>query len=87
MKLDLVSPTMGANCRGLCLDLRVGVLTDVMNNGTRGSRGFIEVQASRSIIALCPMCVGCIMIAWVETPSTTPFIDYGGRVYMEDLVS
>jgi hypothetical protein len=30
------------------------------------------------------MCVGCIMIAWVETPSTIAFIDYGGRVYMED---
>jgi hypothetical protein len=23
---------------------------------------------------LRPMCVGCIMIAWVETPSTPPFI-------------
>jgi hypothetical protein len=26
------------------------------------------------IKTLCPICVGCIMIAWVETPSTSPFI-------------
>jgi hypothetical protein len=33
------------------------------------------------------MCDGCIMITWVETPSTPPFIcQGGGRVYMEDLV-
>jgi hypothetical protein len=25
------------------------------------------------------------MIDWDETPSTPPFIDWGGRVYMEDL--
>jgi hypothetical protein len=27
----------------------------------------------------------CIMIYWVETPSTPPFIGQGGRVYKEDL--
>jgi hypothetical protein len=43
MKLDLMSPTVGANCRGLCLDLRVGVLMDAENNGTQGTRGFIYV--------------------------------------------
>jgi hypothetical protein len=26
------------------------------------------------------------MIAWVETPSTPPFIGYGGSIYMEDPV-
>jgi hypothetical protein len=30
------------------------------------------------IITLRPVCVGCIMIAWVETPSTSPFVGYGG---------
>jgi hypothetical protein len=62
------------------------VLTDVMNNGTQGTQGFIQVQVSRRIIALCLVCVGCIMSAWVETPSTTPFICYRGRVYIEDLM-
>jgi hypothetical protein len=28
--------------------------------------------------SMCPMCVSCIMIAWVETPSTPPFICQGG---------
>jgi hypothetical protein len=53
--------------------LRVGVLTDVENNGTQGRRGFIQLWASRRIKTLCPVCVGCIMIAWVETPSTPLF--------------
>jgi hypothetical protein len=44
------------------------VLTDAMNIGMQGTRGFIQVQASRRIIALRPVCVGCIMIVWVETP-------------------
>jgi hypothetical protein len=36
---------------------------------------------------LHPVCIGCIMIALVETPSTPPFIGKGGgRVYMEDLI-
>jgi hypothetical protein len=26
---------------------------------------------------LHPVCVDCIMIAWVDTPSTPPFIGYG----------
>jgi hypothetical protein len=43
MKLDLVSPTVGAKCHGLGLDLRVGVLTDVENNSSQGTRGFIQV--------------------------------------------
>jgi hypothetical protein len=33
------------------------------------------------------VCVGCIMNAWVETPSTPYFIGKGGRVYMEDPIS
>jgi hypothetical protein len=45
MKLDLVSPTVGTNYRGLSLDLRVGIITDVEKNGTQGSRGFIQVEA------------------------------------------
>jgi hypothetical protein len=44
------------------------MITDVMNNGTQGTQGFIQVQASRRIIALHPVCVGCIIIAWVKTP-------------------
>jgi hypothetical protein len=62
---------------------------DVMNNEMQGTQGFIQVQASQRIIALCHVCVDCIMIAWVETPSTPPFICHGGwgRVYMKDPVS
>jgi hypothetical protein len=62
------------------------VLTDVMNNGMQGTQGFIQVQVSHRIIALRPVCISCIMIAWVETPSTPPFICLGGRVYIEDSV-
>jgi hypothetical protein len=29
---------------------------------------------------LHPVCIGCIMIALVETPSTPPFIGKGGGV-------
>jgi hypothetical protein len=36
-KLNLVSPMVGANYRGLRLDLRLGVLTNVKNNGTQGT--------------------------------------------------
>jgi hypothetical protein len=49
------------------------VLTDVMNNGSQGTQGFIQVQAAQGI-------------AWVETPSTPLLYAKGGRVYMEDLV-
>jgi hypothetical protein len=69
MKLDLVGPMVCTNCHGLGLDLRVGVLTDVENNGTQETRGFIQVQASVRIKTLHPVCVSCIMIHWVETPS------------------
>jgi hypothetical protein len=48
--------------------LRVGVLTNVENNGTQETRGFIQVHATVRIKNLCPVCVYCIMIAWVETP-------------------
>jgi hypothetical protein len=50
------------------------VLMDVENNGMQGTRGFIQVQASVRIKTLCHMCVGCIMIAWIETFSIPPFI-------------
>jgi hypothetical protein len=50
------------------------VLTDVENNGTQETRGFIQVRASVRIKTLHLVCVGCIMIAWIETPSTHPFI-------------
>jgi hypothetical protein len=32
------------------------------------------------------MCIDYIMICWVETSSTPPFIGYGGRVYMKDSI-
>jgi hypothetical protein len=50
------------------------VLTDVENNGTQETQGFIQVCASIRIKTLQPVWVGCIMIPWVETPSTPPFI-------------
>jgi hypothetical protein len=43
-------------------------------------------QAFVRIKTLRHVWVGCIMITWVETPSTPPFIGEGGRVYMGDLV-
>jgi hypothetical protein len=45
----------------------------VENNGTQETRGFIQVRASVGIKTLCPVCVSCIMISLVETPSTHPF--------------
>jgi hypothetical protein len=47
---------------------------DAKNNGTQGTRGFIKVRASMRIKTLRPVCVGCIMFHWVETPFTPPFI-------------
>jgi hypothetical protein len=38
------------------------------------TRGFKQVWASVTIKTLCHVCVGCIMIAWVETPSTNSSI-------------
>jgi hypothetical protein len=58
--------------------LRVAVLTDVENNETQETRGFIQVWASVRIKTLCSVCVDCIMISLVETPSTHPFIGEGG---------
>jgi hypothetical protein len=40
----------------------------------QGTLGFIQVHASVRIKNLRHVCVDCIMIAWVETPSTPPFI-------------
>jgi hypothetical protein len=76
---------VGPNCHGFLLDLRVGVLTDAENKDTQGTREFIQVHASVRIKIQRPMCVGCIIIRWVETPSTPPFIGEGGggRVYKE----
>jgi hypothetical protein len=54
------------------------------NNVTQGTRGFIQIRASVRTKTLCPV-RQCIMIHWVETPSTPPFINQGGRVYKEDL--
>jgi hypothetical protein len=34
-----VSPTVGANCHGVRLDLRVGLLTDMENNGRQRHEG------------------------------------------------
>jgi hypothetical protein len=50
------------------------VLTNVENNGMQGTQGFIQVWASMRIKTLRPVCVDCIMVAWVETPSTPPCI-------------
>jgi hypothetical protein len=44
----------------LRLELRVGVFTDVKNNGMRGTRGFIQVQSSLWIKTLCPVCVSVL---------------------------
>jgi hypothetical protein len=50
------------------------VLTDMENNGTQETQGFIQVRASVRIKILRPVCVGCIMISLVVTPSSPPFI-------------
>jgi hypothetical protein len=63
------------------------VLTDVINNGTQRTRGFILVQASRCTIALRPVCVGCIMILGSRPPLPLLLYAKGGRVYLEDPVS
>jgi hypothetical protein len=50
------------------------MLTDMVNNGTQGIRGFIKVRASMRIKTIRPLCVGCNMIRWAKTLSTSPFI-------------
>jgi hypothetical protein len=50
----------------------------------RKGQEFIQVYASRRIISIRHVCVGCIMIVWVETPSTPLFVGKEGRVYMKD---
>jgi hypothetical protein len=50
------------------------VFTDVENNVTQETQGFIQIRATVGIKTLRPMCVSCIMIAWVVTPSTPPFV-------------
>jgi hypothetical protein len=47
---------------------------DVENNGTQEIQKFIQVRASVKLKPLRHVCVGCIMISWIETPSTPPFI-------------
>jgi hypothetical protein len=47
---------------------------DVEHNEMQETRGFIQVWASVRKKTLRLVCVDCIMIAWVETPSTPPFI-------------
>jgi hypothetical protein len=42
-----------------------------------------QVQDFRRIIAIHHMCVGCIMIFYVKTPSTS-FYKLRGRVYIKD---
>jgi hypothetical protein len=44
----------------LLLDLRVGVLTNAKNNGTCGTRGFRQLQASLQIKTLHYVCVGVL---------------------------
>jgi hypothetical protein len=58
----------------LRLDLRVGVLTDVKNNGTRETWGFRQVRASLRIKTICPVCIGVLWLLGFETLSTPPFI-------------
>jgi hypothetical protein len=51
---------VGANWREPHVDLRVGVLTDVKNNGMQGTRGFIQVWAFMRIKTLRHVCVGVL---------------------------
>jgi hypothetical protein len=44
----------------LQLNLRVGVLMDVKNNGTQGTWGYRKVRASLQIKTLRPVCVGVL---------------------------
>jgi hypothetical protein len=41
---------------------------DVENNGMQGTRWIIQVWASVRIKILRPVCIGCIIIRWIETP-------------------
>jgi hypothetical protein len=53
------------------------------DSNTRVTRVFRQVQTSVRIIIIHPMLL-CIMICWIETPSTPHFICQEGRVYKED---
>jgi hypothetical protein len=50
------------------------VLTDVENNEMQGTQWFIQVRAYVRIKTIRPVCIDCIIIYWVETPSTHSFI-------------
>jgi hypothetical protein len=50
------------------------VLTNVKNIRTQEIQGVIQVQVSVRIRILHHMCVSCIIIIWIETPSTLSFI-------------
>jgi hypothetical protein len=62
------------------------VLTDVENNGTERHEGFRQVWASMRVKTVHPRCVGCLVIAWVETPIPLLLYAKEGRVYMKDPV-
>jgi hypothetical protein len=74
MKLDLVSPTMGANCHGFT--------TGFESSGAHGYEEQWNMRDTRVYIGsglladkntMSYMC-RCIMIAWVETLPTPPFV-------------
>jgi hypothetical protein len=58
MKLDLVSPMVGANYRGFMTSFKSSVATKAKNNETRGTQWFRQVRASLQITTLHLVCVG-----------------------------
>jgi hypothetical protein len=52
----------------LRLDLRVGVLTNAKNNGTWGTQGFRQVQASFQIKTLHHVCIGVLWLLGSRPP-------------------
>jgi hypothetical protein len=47
---------------------------DVENNVMQRTLGFIQVRAFVRIKILRSVCIGCIIIRWIETSSITFFI-------------
>jgi hypothetical protein len=78
-----MSPIVGANCHGFILDLRVEVLTDAENNGNAGDTRVYTGLGLREDKNPTSCVRWCIMIRWVETPSTPPFIGQGCRLYKD----
>jgi hypothetical protein len=61
---------VATNFHGFLLDLIVGVLMNAENNGTQGTRGFIQIRASMRIKILHHVCIIVLRFFGLRPPLT-----------------